>query len=157
MRFCTSRRRRGGVSGPIRRADAVVVVNATSVTVLGLVGGGGGDAVTATTARTPLFLCEERSGHSKAPQPCGTVVPSLSRPPLGGGLRYQVKGGPKRRAPESGERATCAGDVALRLQTNHSKQRFAAETAHLSPAALHSFGRQQWRRCGSGRGARTSC
>ena len=118
------------------------VVHAISATVLRLVSGGpgGGDAGTATTARTPFFLCEERSGHSKAPQPCGTVVPSLSAAAGGGGLRYQVKGGPKRRAPESGERATCAGDVALRLQTNHSKQRFAAETAHLFPAALIALG-----------------
>ena len=90
---CVSVRRVDGVEGwrSIRRADAAVVVHAISVTVLRLVSGGlyggpggetsRGDAVTATTARTPLFLCEERSGHSKAPQPCGTVVPPLSRPP----------------------------------------------------------------------------
>ena len=51
------------------RADAAVVVRMAPVTVLRLASGapaGGGDAVTATTARTPLFLCEERSGHSKA-------------------------------------------------------------------------------------------
>ena len=69
----------------------------------------------------------------------GSVVVAAAAAAGGGGLRYQVKGGPKRRAPESGERATRAGDVALRLQTNHSKQRFAAETAQLFPAALHSF------------------
>ena len=65
----------------------------------------------------------------------GSAVVAAAAAAGGGGLRYQVKGGPKRRAPESGERATCAGDVALRLQTNHSKQRFAAETAQLFPCS----------------------
>ena len=83
-----------------------MVVTAISATVLGLVGGGPGegDAVTATTTRgaTPFCLCEERSGHLKAPQPCETGGSTVVVPPAGRGSRYKAKGGPK--APRAGER-----------------------------------------------------
>ena len=133
----------------IRRADAAVVVHAISVTVLrlvsgGLYGGPGGETPSPRRPRGRRFsYARKGAGKERAFEGSATVwnggsavvAAAAAAGGGGGGLRYQVKGGPKRRAPESGERATCAGDVALRLHTNHSKQRFAAETAHLFPCS----------------------
>ena len=128
-----------------------MVVTAISATVLGLVGGGPGegDAVTATTTRgaTPFCLCEERSGHLKAPESCGMVAWPLSRPAAGRGSRYKAKEVQKRRAPRA-RGATCACDAALRLQTNHSKPAVCGRDCASVPL-LHtpSFGASSGERC----------
>ena len=138
---------------PMWRADAAMVLRRYRSSVASVPGG----AAATRRPRTPRRLCEEkRVGHWKARRTWFRRWFRRRRCIRGGGGLRRVKGGASA-APGERRSSDGAGDVALRLQTNHSKQRFAAETAQLCPAALrHSFGRQQWRRCGSGRGARTS-
>ena len=126
-----------------------MVVNEISATVLGLVGGGPGegDAVTATITRgaTPFCLCDERSGHLKAPQPCETGGSTVVAAARGSRVAIQSKEVQKRRAPESAR-----SDVRLRRSAAPANESLEASSLRprlriCSTAAHSKLWRQQWR------------